>query len=97
MTDYSDQWDSDEIDSWDDSEDTWEEEPTVPCPECDAEVHEDSIRCPVCGTYITWTKAVMVRPRWWTALCRWMAVILVFALLFPFLQMLYQLFTHPRP
>ncbi|MFP6674721.1 MAG: hypothetical protein VB878_06560 [Pirellulaceae bacterium] len=95
MTNYSDEWDSDEYDSWDETEDTWDEEPTVACPECNAEVHEDSVRCPVCGNYITWTKAVTVRPRWWTSLCRWMAVILVFALLFPFLAMLYQLFTHP--
>ncbi len=36
-------------------EDDWEDEdePTVPCPHCGAEIHEDSQQCPRCGEYIS--------------------------------------------
>ncbi len=42
---------------------------TVPCAQCGAEVYEDAVRCPVCGTYLThdtnpWSR----RPRWWIIL-----------------------------
>lgn len=29
-----------------------EDEPTVPCPYCRREIHEDSPQCPYCGQYI---------------------------------------------
>ena len=32
-----------------------EEVDLVDCPECGAEVYEDSVRCTVCGSYITHT------------------------------------------
>jgi hypothetical protein len=53
-----DSWD----DSWDDGYDddmddddayNDDDEPTVACPHCRAEIHEDSQRCPVCGEYIS--------------------------------------------
>lgn len=30
-----------------------DEEPTVPCPHCRAEIHEDAQQCPVCGEFIS--------------------------------------------
>jgi hypothetical protein len=42
---------------------------TVPCPECGAEIYEDAVQCPVCGSYVThagrnlWSG----RPTWWIA------------------------------
>lgn len=43
-------WDDAEVDYGDDSED---DEPTVPCPYCKAEILEDSPRCPYCERYIS--------------------------------------------
>ena len=42
---------------------------TVPCAQCGAEVYEDAVRCPHCGTYIShdvdlWSG----RPGWWIIL-----------------------------
>ena len=42
-------WDSDEDDRASDEED----EPTIPCPYCRREIHEDSPQCPHCGQYIS--------------------------------------------
>jgi hypothetical protein len=42
-----------------------EEEPTVPCPYCRAEIHEDAERCPSCGQYISEEDRPPRRqPRW---------------------------------
>jgi hypothetical protein len=30
-----------------------DDEPTVPCPYCHREIHEDSPQCPYCGQYIS--------------------------------------------
>ncbi len=30
-----------------------EDEPTIPCPYCRREIHEDSLRCPYCEQYIS--------------------------------------------
>jgi predicted nucleic acid-binding Zn ribbon protein len=45
-----DDWDE-EFDASDYEDD--DEEPTVPCPYCRAEIHEDAQRCPQCGEYIS--------------------------------------------
>lgn len=42
---------------------------TVPCSQCGADIYEDAVRCPACGTYLThhtnpWSR----RPRWWIIL-----------------------------
>ncbi len=42
---------------------------TVPCPQCGAEIYEDAVRCPTCGTYVTHSTDIWTgRPLWWTAL-----------------------------
>jgi predicted nucleic acid-binding Zn ribbon protein len=45
-----DDWEED-FDAADYGED--DEEPTLPCPHCRAEIHEDAQRCPQCGEYIS--------------------------------------------
>lgn len=41
-----------------------------PCPVCGAEIYEDSLRCPLCGNYITFDAAGpwSGKPFWWIAL-----------------------------
>jgi len=47
----------------------WEEddeEPTIPCPHCRRQIHEDSQRCPFCENYISEEDAVVpARKPWW--------------------------------
>ncbi len=62
-----DPWDDDSGD-WDaDTDDDLSE--TVPCPQCGAEIYEDAVRCPACGTYVTHTTSPWAgRPIWWIVL-----------------------------
>ena len=56
-----DDWSDDEADGGDDSDD----EPTVSCPYCKAEILEDSPRCPSCERYISAEDHAGPRkPRW---------------------------------
>jgi len=54
-------------DEWDDDEDSeeGEEEPTIPCPYCKRQIHEESQRCPYCGNYISEEDAAPARKPWW--------------------------------
>ena len=65
-------WFEEPGDELDDSEFPEEEDDvtsTVPCPECGAEVYEESVQCPVCGSYITHATDVWSgRPGWWMLL-----------------------------
>jgi hypothetical protein len=45
-----------------------DEEPTVPCPYCDKEIHEDSPWCPHCEHYISEEDAPPRRKSWWIIL-----------------------------
>lgn len=55
----------DEDDEWDDFEDENDDEPTVPCPHCRQEIHEDSQRCPHCEQYISQEDSPrQLKPRW---------------------------------
>ena len=42
---------------------------TVACPDCGAEIYEDAVQCPVCGSYVTHgaRHAWLGRPIWWIA------------------------------
>ena len=53
-----------EEDGWD-GDDGDEEEPTVPCPYCRREIHEDAQRCPYCENYISAEDAPPARKPWW--------------------------------
>jgi len=40
-------------------------EPTIPCPYCRAEIHEESPQCPRCGNYISDEDAPPPPKPWW--------------------------------
>ena len=64
-----DDWD-DELDApdYDADDDVDDDEPTVPCPYCREEIHEDAERCPHCGQYISDEDAPAARKPWWIIL-----------------------------
>jgi hypothetical protein len=55
-----DDWDDDESNGYDD-----DSEPTIPCPYCRHEIHEDAQRCPYCERYISDEDAPPARKPWW--------------------------------
>ena len=57
MNDFEDDFDEDYPDD--------DDEPTVPCPYCKREIHEDSQRCPYCEHYISAEDAPAGRKPWW--------------------------------
>jgi hypothetical protein len=56
-----------------DPEDEWEEdfasdleeEPTVPCPHCRRQIHEDAQRCPYCEQFISDEETAPGHKPWW--------------------------------
>ena len=44
---------------------TDDDEPTIPCPYCRREIHEDAERCPHCERYISDEDAPPQRKPWW--------------------------------
>ena len=60
--DDNDEWDEDYDDDIDTDDD---EEPTIPCPHCRQQIHEDAPRCPYCERYISTEDAPPVRKPWW--------------------------------
>jgi hypothetical protein len=54
-------------DDWDD--DDWgeedEDEPTIPCPYCRRDIHEESQRCPYCENYISQEDTPSSGHSWW--------------------------------
>ena len=64
--DGDDDFDADEDDDSDDYEfEDDDEEPTIACPYCGQEIHEDAQRCPHCEQYISEEDAPMTRKPWW--------------------------------
>jgi hypothetical protein len=69
---------AEEEDSWDDNldldddeidvPDEEDDEPTIPCPYCHKEIHEDSQRCPYCEQYISREDSPPSRKPWWIIL-----------------------------
>lgn len=49
-------------------DDADEDEPTVPCPYCGREIHEDAQRCPYCEQYISAEDAPAGPKPWWIVL-----------------------------
>ena len=64
-------------DDWDD-DDADDEEPTIPCPYCKREIHEESQRCPHCGSYISEEDAAPAIKPWWIII----GVLLVLAVIY---------------
>jgi hypothetical protein len=57
---------ADEDDNDDDYlNDESEDEPTVACPYCRKEIHEDAQRCPYCEQYISKEDRPASRKPWW--------------------------------
>ena len=61
------EWEDDDAD-WDvdgDEDDDDDDEPTVACPYCRKQIHEDSQRCPHCEHYISEEDRPASPKRWW--------------------------------
>jgi len=56
-------WEDEDFDDDYDQED--DDEPTVPCPYCRREIHEEAQRCPYCEKYISGEDAPLTRKPWW--------------------------------
>jgi hypothetical protein len=54
-----------ETDDWDDHDVDDDDEPTIPCPYCRREIHEDAQRCPHCERYLSDEDAPLQRKPWW--------------------------------
>jgi uncharacterized paraquat-inducible protein A len=64
--DAEDSWDDDlDLDEDPVDPDDHDEDATRPCPHCHLEIHEESERCPYCGTYISREDAPSARKPWW--------------------------------
>ena len=61
-------FDEDEFDKDEGHFDEDDDEPTVPCPYCRREIHEDAQRCPYCEQYISAEDAPAGRKPWWIVL-----------------------------
>ena len=61
-----DDFEGDEFDG--DESDELDDEPTIPCPHCGAEIHEEAQRCPHCERYISEEDAPAARKPWWVVL-----------------------------
>ncbi len=48
-----------------DADDDWDEVELLPCPNCGADIAEDSVRCPMCGEYVMWGSSVWEGKSWW--------------------------------
>jgi uncharacterized paraquat-inducible protein A len=67
-----DEWDDEsefEPDSddseWEPDDSLDEDEPTIECPGCGREIHEDSPRCPHCERYLSTEDSPPPRKPWW--------------------------------
>jgi hypothetical protein len=67
-SDPDDDWDDDGRDPEDPDYPEDDEEPTLPCPYCRREIHEDAQRCTYCGHYISREDAPPARKPWWITL-----------------------------
>lgn len=72
MSEFDDYDDDYETDGWDSELDDVE---LLPCPNCQAEIDEDSVRCPVCGEYITFSTNVWQGRSWWWILLGLLGVV----------------------
>jgi hypothetical protein len=63
-----DDWDDEDVRDGDDEYETDSfdnDEPTVPCPNCQREIHEDSPCCPHCGSYVSREDQPPASKPWW--------------------------------
>jgi predicted nucleic acid-binding Zn ribbon protein len=55
----------DELDDSPDEDDAGDDEPTILCPWCKRQIHEDAQRCPYCEQYISDEDAPRAARPWW--------------------------------
>jgi hypothetical protein len=74
------EWDEDESDEAANEFDEPDgaDEPTVPCPYCERQIHEDAQRCPYCDQYISAEDAPPPRKAWWIIVGALVCLFLVF-------------------
>lgn len=72
------QFDEDSTEWSDDEAYEDEEEPTIACPYCEVEIHEDSQRCPACGEYLSTEDAPYRRKPGWIVLGVAVCLLLVY-------------------
>ena len=61
-----------------DDDDEDDEEPTIPCPHCRRQIHEESQRCPYCENYISEEDTVPARKSWWIIIGALLALYVVY-------------------
>ena len=66
--------DCDDDEGFDDGE---EDEPTVSCPHCGRQIHEDAQRCPYCDQYISTEDSPDGPKPWWIILGAILCLLLV--------------------
>jgi len=77
MTSYDD----DEYEPDDDEKSPYEadegdEDPTMPCPNCGADVYDDALRCPVCEHYLSDEQLTGMNQRLWVVVTALLLVVL---------------------
>jgi hypothetical protein len=60
-------WDDEDSDDYDGDHDG-EEDTTDECPYCGVAIHDDSVRCPSCGSYLS-KEDEPLRHGWWFIAC----------------------------
>ncbi|HEX4000548.1 MAG TPA: hypothetical protein VHX65_18510 [Pirellulales bacterium] len=79
--DSEEEWHDDYQDDADDADDdSSADEPTIPCPHCGHEIHEDAWRCPHCENYISAEDAPRVRKSWFIILGTILTLVLIYML-----------------
>ncbi len=82
MSPYDSLDDEEEAEEYDDIDTEDDDEPTIPCPHCHREVHEDSQRCPYCEKYFSVEDAPHSRKPWWIYLGVAVSLLIVYGWIF---------------
>lgn len=72
-----DNWDPEDDDGYDEPDDD-DEEPTIACPYCKRQIHEDAQRCPYCERYVSAEDAPPARKAWWIILGTLLCLFIVY-------------------
>ena len=62
---WDDEYESDDDPDHGDWTEEEDDEPTVPCPYCGREIHEEAPRCPYCENYLSAEDSPPQRKPWW--------------------------------
>jgi hypothetical protein len=59
------EWDEEGWQEEDSGRESDDDEPTIACPYCRREIHEESPQCPYCGQYVLEEDISAARKPWW--------------------------------